>query len=172
MFINLLNNLEDGGDQQGGQPKGRFSATVMVGKSCLPSGIWLMPISTIRVVEARMIFSPSNSMVPFRGRRMPETVLRVVDFPAPLGPINPRIRLRENGPFSFPASFFSFHARQIIPDHFRNRGELLYASQMTEPLREPDALLPGLQADTARISNPFSSRLPWMDRTCRHNRSN
>ena len=67
-------------------PISRFSSTVMRPNRRRPSGDWATPALTICVAERRVRSSPSNWMVPLRGRSRPEIVFSVVDLPAPFAP--------------------------------------------------------------------------------------
>ena len=64
-----------------------FSLTVRGAKILRPSGTWLMPIFTIFSAGTVVISWPLKEIEPSRGRSMPESERRMVDFPAPLAPM-------------------------------------------------------------------------------------
>jgi len=72
------------------EPMSRFSSTVISTKSRRASGTWTMPASTSRNGSTVWIGLPSKWISPFRGQTRPDTVFRIVDFPAPLAPIRRR----------------------------------------------------------------------------------
>ena len=68
-------------------PISRFSSTVILVKMRRPSGTWAMPSSTILWGAVPLIFLSMKSTSPPLGFKRPETVFRMVDFPAPFAPI-------------------------------------------------------------------------------------
>ena len=66
----------------------RFSSTVICWKMRRPSGTCTRPFCTIFSAGICMRSSPMNLMEPERERSRPESVFRVVDFPAPLAPMS------------------------------------------------------------------------------------
>ena len=69
-------------------PISRFSRTVRLPKTRRPSGQSAMPRDTILCAGTPTRLSPSNSIEPVRGRKIPATVFSVVDLPAPLAPMS------------------------------------------------------------------------------------
>jgi len=65
----------------------RFSWTVRWGKIRRPSGTWEIPRATISWGWRPRRDSPRKRISPPRGGTMPQTDMRVVDFPAPLAPM-------------------------------------------------------------------------------------
>ena len=68
-------------------PISRFSRTVIPGQSCRASGIRTSPRATSSYGGFPQTSSPSNRIRPRRGAINPQSVFRIVDFPAPLAPI-------------------------------------------------------------------------------------
>ena len=64
----------------------RFSATVMRGKTCRPSGTWQMPRLMSWWAGMPSMRLPLRVIDPVTGRIMPDTVFCVVVLPAPLAP--------------------------------------------------------------------------------------
>ena len=69
-------------------PISRFSRILIPGKSPLPSGTRLIPISTLLWIGVFSIAVPSNIIPPAEGLSNPEMVLKIVVFPAPLAPMS------------------------------------------------------------------------------------
>ena len=64
----------------------RFSATVIRGKTCRPSGTWQIPSRISSCAGMPSMRSPSKVIEPATGRSMPDTVFCVVVLPAPFAP--------------------------------------------------------------------------------------
>ena len=72
-------------------PSSRFSRTVRRARISRPSGTCTSPPRTIRSGEAVVRSRRSKRAVPALGRSNPDSVLRMVDLPAPLAPIRATI---------------------------------------------------------------------------------
>src|SRR5690606_5883723 len=66
----------------------RLSRTVKFGNNWRPSGIMLMPVSTMSYVVLPVMSRPSNSIFPDMVGITPHSVFSVVVLPAPLAPIS------------------------------------------------------------------------------------
>ncbi len=69
----------------------RFSSTLICVKSRRPSGTWTIPCSITRYAGIWSMRTPSNSTLPLRGLISAETVLMIVDLPAPFAPTSTTI---------------------------------------------------------------------------------
>jgi hypothetical protein len=69
------------------RPSNRFSSTVSAGISAMFWNVRATPRAAMRCGGSRVRSAPRNRIAPLAGRYAPETTLKVVDLPAPLGPI-------------------------------------------------------------------------------------